>query len=192
MFFIKHVGIWALQKEKIMAKKKSTNLGIIIPALFALLAFVLAIFLPGAINNVREGVTVKSNLLGMMFGSAKVTTTIGENSNIVIYKGGMSIFGLISAICLIGGVGLIIGSILLGNSQFAKLGSILILLAGVLVFLILVAGTDLTQAINDGHTFDIKGVFKELYTEEWKLGAGTYIYGALCVLGGLAGLAKSR
>jgi len=180
---------WWLAKRSVGMDFIKKNLAVIISVGVAFVAFVLAIFLPGATAELGSGAKVDANLLGMMFGSATITQKAGSMTATMTYKGAMSIFGLLSFLCLIAGIGLNVASIFIKDKNFDFIGSVLIAVAGVLVFLLLVAGTDLTAVVINGNTQTGKSKFKDVY-EIWKLGAGTYIYGILAILGGGFGVAN--
>ena len=179
----------ACEGECVMNIKKL--LPAIIVAGAALLAVIIALILPGAAYTITQGANERTqsiSLIGMMFGSGpmKVKTVIGgvAASAESAYNGGMSIFGLISFIALIAGIGLIVASIFVADKNLDFIGSICIAVAGVLVLLLFVAGTDIVSTVgNQEYTAPFKDTF-----EEFKLGAGAIIYAILTILGGAFGI----
>ena len=167
------------------------NLATLIIACAALLAFVFALFLPGAsYKQTQGGVEVSSTaaLIGIMFGSSKIVSTASGVTMEALIKGGMSIFGLISVILLALGIAAVIASIFVKEKKLDLIGSILIVLAGIFVFLTLVAGTNVTAMTMAGETItDLSEPFAEVFGE-MKLGAGAYVYGILALLGGGFGI----
>lgn len=162
------------------------NLATLIVAGAGLLAFIFCLFLPGIVASNKYGAT-KFSLINFMLGIGKYTS---ESTSGVISKGsidgGLSIFGLLSFICLIAGIGLTIASIFIKDKKLDFIGSILIVVAGIFAFMLLVAGTDVTQKIGSQ---TVATSFSKTF-QLFKLGAGAYVYGILAILGGGFGIAN--
>ena len=100
------------------------NIKKLLPAIIvagaALLAVIIALILPGASATQTAGgveVSAKASLIGLMFGSTKITSTAMGITMEMTYGGGMSIFGLISFLALIAGIGLIVASIFVADKN---------------------------------------------------------------------------
>jgi hypothetical protein len=182
-----------------MAKKKTikkTNWFALIPAFAAIAAIILATFLTGVrvyeesyINGSFLGSTLKTvSLLSFIFGSTsyELTTVLGSNEPDVsqfAYAGGVSTFGIIAFILLALGVVAIVASLFVKGKKLDLIGSMLIVLGGICLFLVLVAGSNVTYT----SLFNEQIVaFKEFF-EGFKLGAGVYICAIISILGGLFG-----
>ncbi|MBR2321309.1 MAG: hypothetical protein IKA57_04155, partial [Clostridia bacterium] len=159
----------------------------------AILALLFALIMPGAKMVQKMGtseVVYKANLIGLMFGSTEVVATLGSKTQSITYDGGMSIFGLISFIALVGGLALTVLSFFVADKKFDTIGAVLVALAGVLVLFLLTAGTDLT-GYNGIDMSAHPAEFKEVY-ENYKLGVGAILYAIVAILGGGIGLVMSR
>ena len=177
-----------------MAKKQNKNLPIFIVVGLVALALILAIFLPGATYYQEEttlGVTSsqsnKINLYSLIFGgiSGTAVSTIGNTvtTNEISALGGMSIFALISFILLVLGLVAVAASLVVKDKKLDLIGSALLVLAGILMFLLLVAGADLTiEGALQNHVVTFKETF-----EGYKLGIGAILYSILAILAGLFG-----
>ncbi|MBR6773033.1 MAG: hypothetical protein IKM16_00045 [Clostridia bacterium] len=172
-------------------------LSAIIVAGAAVLALIFGLILPGATYTTEQSgltVNVTVNLLGIMFGSAKVISStesaIGNVTQESTLNGGMSIFGLISLIALIAGIALIVVSIFVKGKKFDFIGAICIAAAGVLIFLTLTCGTDVTGVTMGNNTINSTESFVEAY-EGFSLGAGAIIYGIVATLGGAFGIVNN-
>ena len=162
------------------------NLATLIVAGAGLLAFIFCLFLPGISYKMGDGRTDVA-IIGLMFGrSTAVSKSAGAKVEMVI-NGGLSIFGLLSFLCLIAGIGLTIASIFVKDKKFDFIGSILIVVAGIFAFMLLVACTDITKMA--GEKLPKPEAFKEVFGD-FKLGAGVYVYGILAILGGGFGIAN--
>ncbi|MBQ8196558.1 MAG: hypothetical protein IJZ73_00670 [Clostridia bacterium] len=184
-----------------MAKKKvakKVNWFALIPAFAAVAAIILATFLTGvrfyeesysSINGSFIGSTLKTvPLLSFIFGSSsyELTTVLGSNEPDVsqfAYAGGVSTFGIIAFVLLALGVVAIVASLFIKGKKLDLIGSALIVLGGICLFLVLVAGFNVTYS--SLFTEQIVA-FKEFF-EGFKLGAGVYICAILSILGGLFG-----
>lgn len=178
----------ACEGECVMNIKKL--LPAIIVAGAALLAVIIALILPGASATQTAGgveVSAKASLIGMMFGSTKITSEAMGMTMEMTYGGGMSIFGLISFLALVAGIALIVASIFVADKNLDFIGSICIAVAGVLVLLLLVAGTDVTSVTMEGVKETTSAKFADVYAE-MKLGVGAIIYAILAILGGAFGI----
>ena len=179
---------WLAKGECVMNIKKL--LPAIIVAGAALLAVIIALILPGATATQSAGgveVSAKASLIGMMFGGAKVTSEAMGVTMEMTYGGGMSIFGLISFLALVAGIALIVVSIFVADKNLDFIGSICIAVAGVLVLLLLVAGTDITSIAMEGVEEATSAKFVDVYGE-MKLGVGAIIYAILAIAGGAFGI----
>jgi hypothetical protein len=177
-----------------MAKKQNKNLPIFIVVGLVALALILAFAFPGATFYQEEttlGVTSyqsnKISLYSIIFGGLSGTSVsaIGNTvtTNEISVLGGMSYFALISFILLVLGLVLVVASLVVKDKKLDLIGSALLVLAGIFMFLILVAGADITI---EGNVKDHVLTFKEMF-EEYKLGAGAIIYAILAILAGLVG-----
>jgi len=184
-----------------MAKKKvakKVNWFALIPAFAAVAAIILATFLTGvrfyeesysSVNGSFIGSTLKTvPLLSFIFGSSsyELTTVLGSNEPDVsqfAYAGGVSTFGIIAFVLLALGVVAIVASLFIKGKKLDLIGSALIVLGGICLFLVLVAGSNVTYS--SLFTEQIVA-FKEFF-EGFKLGAGVYICAILSILGGLFG-----
>ena len=148
------------------------NLLAIIVAGAAVVALILGLVLSGATAEVL-GETAKVDMADLLFGVKE--ETMGAKMT-----GGVSIFGLISLIALVAGLALTVVSIFVEDKNFDLIGAGLIALAGVLMFLLLTAGTGFKQSFGEMSS-TIK--FAEVY-EGFKLGAGAILYAIIAIIGG--------
>ena len=168
-----------------MAKKKASNSNLLVLAAagVAIIAIILAMFLPGAIHKTDYG-TSTVTLIGFMFGSLnfKNVTTVGDVSKTTqgTYSGGLSTFGLIALILLVIGIVAIVASKFVSGKKLDLIGSVAILLAGIFLLLLLSGGSNVAVTENVSITFE------EAF-EQYKLGAGAIICAIICILGGLCG-----
>lgn len=171
-----------------MAKKKSSlgNLAVLVPLAAAVLALVLAIFLPGVIAESDNGKATIS-LLAFIFGSATVKSsyTVGNTTinNESAYTGGMSTMGLIAVILLVLGIIALVAKMFISGKKLDLIGSLLIVVGGIFLFLCLSAGADVSV------TEKVSITFKEAF-ESYKLGLGVYVCGIVSILGGGYGIYK--
>ena len=174
-----------------MAKKKNvkTLLPVIIVAGAAILALIMALILTGITKSQTYGSTTAVNtvsLVGMIFGGGPSVGTLGSTSTSTEYQGGMSIFGLISFIVLLLGVASLVASVFVEDKKLDLLGAALIALAGILMLLLLSAGTDLARTI--GNT-TVTTTFAEAF-EGYSLATGPIVYAIIAILGGGFGVAN--
>ena len=185
-----------------MAKKKvakKVNWFALIPAFAAVAAIILATFLTGVrakVDTIIGGTLISTtvstvSLIGMIFGSGTAVSKTTSDSNVNIsemaYDGGMSIFGLIAFILLVLGIIAIVAALFVKGKKLDLIGSALIVLGGICLFLLLVAGTDLSvTTVIGGYTHTDVNPFKDAFAE-YSLGAGVYICAILSILGGLFG-----
>ncbi len=168
-----------------MAKKKALKFNplVLVAVGAAVVAIILATFLPGAIYKTDYG-TVTITLIGFMFGSLNIKSisTLGSltTTSETTISGGLSTFGLISFILLVIGIVAIVASIFVKGKKLDLIGSIAVFVAGILLLLLLSAGSNLAVTQNTSIAF-------AEYFEEFKLGAGTIICAIICILGGLCG-----
>ncbi len=156
------------------------NLLAIIVAGAGVIALIYGLFLPGAQLTIGNQ-TGTINFLGLVFGGPKITISSGDASITSDFgNGGISIFGLISFIALIAGIALTIASIFVKDKKFDFIGAILIAVAGVLIFLLLTVGTELTSG-------PVSVTFAEVY-DKYSLGIGAILYGVFAILGGGFGI----
>ncbi len=169
-----------LQKgEKVMEFIKKNLLAIIVAGA-GVLALILGIILPAATLTLGNE-TGTINFLGLVFGGATLTVSSGGASMSMEFgNGGISIFGLISFIALVAGIALTIASMFVKDKKFDFIGAILVAVAGILMFLLLVVGTEITAG-------GLSVSFAEAY-EEYSLGIGTILYGVIAILGGGFGI----
>lgn len=163
------------------------------------LALVSAILLPGLIHFIQGAsghyFEQSYNLWGLMVGHTHSFTTWYASRSGTKYEpsytgfldGGMSIFGLISLILLIVSICLIIISLFAKNKKFNLIASILLLIAGLLVFALPVVGTDITSFSYRSGAYS----FNEYYFD-CRLGVGTIVYGITSMIGGLIGVFKQK
>jgi hypothetical protein len=186
-----------------MAKKKKevkTLLPVIIVASAAILALIMALFLPGASKTVVEtGVLTTTttvfeiSLKGLMFGSGPIVTTINNNEPISTnYTGGGSTFGIASFILLVLGILVVAASLFVNNKKDDKLGSwvyligsSLIALAGILILLLLSGGADVVETVY-GSLQNVRP-FAEKF-EGYSLAIGPILYAVFAILGGGFGI----
>lgn len=133
---------------------------------------------PGIIAS-QEGVSTSVALAGLIFGNGKIVTKIGQNSASASFKGGMSIFGLISFLVLVAAIVIMVVAYLKNNKKLALIGAGLAVLAGILIFLLKVCGTNV--ALETISTTTLK--FKD-FVEGTNLGVGTILYGVFAILSG--------
>ena len=185
-----------------MAKKKTikkTNWLALIPAFAAIATIILATFLAGVIkvdqatigSTLLSTTTTTVSLIGLMFGNGtSVSKTVSSNSENITktpYDGGMSTFGLIAIILLAIGIVAIVASLFIKGKKLDFIGSALILLGGIFIFLVLVGGTDLVSTFEIGSYVQTNTVpFADAF-EGFKLGAGVYVCAIISILGGLIG-----
>lgn len=180
-----------------MKKKVQSFLPAIIVGGAAVLALIFGLILPGAVATTEQSgltINVTVNLLGIMFGSAKVISStesaLGNITQESTLNGGMSIFGLISLIALIAGIALVVVSIFVKGKKFDFIGAICIAAAGILVLFTLTCGTDVTGVTMGSNTINSTESFVEAY-EGFSLGAGAIIYGIIAILGGAFGIVNN-
>lgn len=159
------------EKGEVMEFIKKNLLAVIVAGA-AVLALILGIVLPGATAEYM-GQTNNMKLFDVVFGVNE--TVMGTKMT-----GAMSIFGLVSIAALVAGIVLTILSIFKGE-KLGFIGAILVAVAGVCMFLLLVAGTNLVYTAGGQVVSTAK--FTEAY-ELYKLGIGAIIYAILAILGG--------
>lgn len=155
-------------------------LSTIVPAACGVLAILFALFLSGAQLS-EEGGKVTIKLIGLIFGGAKVVAKSDYMSMSIDYSGGMSIFGILAFLAIVGGIALLVLTFLKENNLFALVGNGLLVIGGLAIFFVFIAGTKVNmQGVEMGFTE---------FIADLKLGFGVYFWAILCVLGGGAGLA---
>ena len=156
------------------------NLLAIIVAGAGVLALLFGLILPGATADVF-GTKYSIGVFGLAFGSPDVTVeAAGQSASAQFCEGGMSIFGLISIIALFAGIALTIASIFVKDKNLDFIGAILVAVAGLAMFLLLAAGTDVSM-------YGMTGSFGDYY-KEFSLGAGAIIYALIAIIGGGFGI----
>lgn len=174
-----HESPWWLAKEKLMEFIKK-NLCALIVAGAGVLALIFGLILPG-MTYVTKTYSTTVGLIGLFFGAPAIVTTTGPITTTGSFSGGLSVFGLLSFLALIAGITLTIVSIFVKDKKLDLIGAILVAVAGVLVFLLMTAGT---EVFYEGSSF---GTFNEVF-EGFSLGAGAIIYGIVALLGGAFGV----
>ena len=109
------------------------NLATLIVAAAGFLALIFCLFLPGAsykTNEMGTKVTMNISTIGLMFGRSVLVTKAEGVKATIIYHGGLSIFGLFSFLCLVGGIGLVIASLFVKDKKLDFIGYILLVVAG--------------------------------------------------------------
>lgn len=154
------------------------NLLAIIVAGAAVLALILGLVLPGATAE-AFGETAKVDMVDLLFG-------VKEEALGTKMTGGVSIFGLISLIALVAGLALTAVSVFVYDKNFDLIGAGLIAVAGVLMFLLLTAGTGFKQSLGE---ISSTTKFADIY-EGFKLGAGAILYAIIAIIGGGFGVAN--
>ena len=97
---------------------------------------------------------------------------------------GISYFGMVALICLITSIVLFIIYNYNKKSKFYLVSSILLILSGISILFILVGGSNISK-------FDYTDRWPyEMQFKNFKLGAGTIVWCALCVLGGAFGVCQ--
>ena len=189
-----------------MAKKgKSNNLlgtiliivGIVLAIGAFLCSFAAGLSYHGEITE--AGQTINGNisipLIGLMFGGWTMTV-IGTTSGVLhlevtfdfVADGGLSYCALISFILLTLGVILGVVSLFIKGKIFPALSGLLIFIAGILIFLTHIAGSDVALALEGENTLPSTPFVDFIENNELKLGVGTILYGVLGILGGIVTL----
>lgn len=167
-----------------MSKKSCKSLFELIAICCGILAIVAMFIFTGA-KLTSEGLLESEasiKLFGLVFGGATLYTSTGDIEVNLDTTGGLSYLGLISFIVLVLGIILIALPFFKNNLKTDLLGYLLLIVAGILMFFVLKAGSDI----------EFKGAtqeFKKMY-EEFSLGIGVYLYSILAILGGVVGFAK--
>lgn len=164
-----------------MAKSQKTSLKNIlfcVGIILLVLCFVM-LALPGVSKKSDYGSSTVA-LAGLVFGNPTMKLTgsgvsISEKAN-----GLLSWFGLISFILLLGAIILGVFAFVKKNKTIGIVAGIVAVIAGICIFMILVAGT---TSKTTAYGITVETSFKETY-EGCKLGIGTILYGILAILGG--------
>ncbi len=157
-----------------------------VAALFIVLAFIFMFTLPGAsISVTQEGVTAEGyiKMSAFVFGGGNITISLlGMKLDIMSFKGGLSIFGLVAFILLVFGFVLTIFSLALRKHAkgFALFAVFVLLLAGISSFLLTTAGTS-TMLTMMGETEASKVSWIE-FVDGLHLGSGTIVCGIFSIL----------
>lgn len=158
-------------------------LSTVAPAALGVLAILLALFLNGAQLSDEYG-KYSVKLIGLIFGGGEAVTKVefaGEAEKVIMpYDGGMSIFGILGFLAVVGGIGLLALAYLKDNEKFILLGNAALVIGGLAMLLVLVTGTAVTM-----HGYEMS--FAE-FIGDLKLGLGAYAWTILCVGGGAFGL----
>lgn len=157
-----------------------------VAALFVVLAFIFMFTLPGAsISVTQEGITAEGyiKMSAFVFGGGNITISLlGMKLDIMSFKGGLSIFGLVAFILLVFGFVLTIFSLALRKHAkgFALFAVFVLLLAGISSFLLTTAGTS-TMLTMMGETEASKVSWIE-FVDGLHLGSGTIVFGIFSIL----------
>ena len=147
----------------------------------------------GSVTVTTEGLI---SILGLAFGGAtlKSTTTRGSETTLTERElgGGTSTFALISVILLVLAILITVLAVFVKGKKINLLGAVLMVIAGISMFLILVTGSDfvITTKISDTITNTTTTPFKE-FLNGFKISTGVYLYSILSILGGLIGIGYS-
>lgn len=120
-----------------------------------------------------------ANIFGFLFGNGSGVQNVSVNQFHYTYSGGVSVFALISAICLVAGIVLVVLNVFFPGKYLNLIGSTCVFVAGISMFLILAGGSAVTM---DG----VKSSFKEFF-DPWHIGVGVYIYSVLTIEVGIYG-----
>ena len=175
--------------------QKKLNLGSVAFLFGILLVVVTLICLVGAgihgeMTLVQDGmyahIVLEIPTSDFLFGGLTLKATsngIGVNMK---YDGGMSIFALISFIFTIIGLVSILGSAFLKKRNLIYLGSGLIFVGGICMFMLKVAGTDVSMSLNGQvQTITFDDFLKSSPEAPINLGAGAICYGIFAILSSL-------
>lgn len=173
-----------------MLKQKNMILRLVAIAC-AVLAFVF-MFLPGlSAKEEVMGQTVSGSigLFGLVFGSGTKASKMGSISADVKFKGGMSIFALLAFLCLVAAIVVLVLSLVMkGKTNFVLIGAGLLVLAGIFVLLVKVAGTNITSLA--GEVLPEKVSFKD-FIDGMNLGIGSILFAVFAILGGASAAASN-
>ena len=160
----------------------------------AVLSFIFFFTMSGVkITQVVEGIEIVGTvpLSGVAFGSSRANFQFsysGSSIDVgVPFSGGLSVFGLISFILLFVSMALIIYAMVKENAQIELYGAICLLVSGICMFLVLVAGSDVVADLSGFGQEKIAESFREFY-EDTHISVGVYFYGIVCILGGVFGI----
>ena len=167
------------------------NLSAVIVAVCGLVAIILSLFLAGVIYNPEAELVSTVSLIGMIFGSGTMVMT-GKNpftgeitKENVQLTGGGSTFALISFVVLV--IALLIAVLaMFKDNKFSAIAGLLLIVSGVLMFLLLSAGSSITVSESLGLSQEFTKFF-----EGYRLGIGAIIYAILSILGGALGILTS-
>lgn len=147
----------------------------------AVLSIVLVCFLPG-VHGKGSQEKYSIHTLGLVFGNATMHVSSKTYSASVALTGGMSVFGLASAVTLITGVILAIISIKVRNKSLDYYGIVLVIISGICMLMLFEMGTMIKV---NNIPYEYKG-FVLIYGFE--LGAGAIVYGITTIVGGIVGI----
>ena len=167
-------------------KKKNTGKILLLIGLLFALASIFMIFLPGLEKKTDHSTTTIS-LAGLIFGNGTIETIIGSVSNKSKLDGGLSIMGLISFICIVLAIIIIIIKIFMKKDNIELLAGLLLIIGGIFMFMIKMAGTDI--AINIAQSLSKSVSFKE-YFKDFSLVSGPILYAIFSLLGGVVIIAS--
>lgn len=165
-------------------RKNKNNLMInVISLIFGIISLVLIFIVTGAlIQTDNSKATVP--LMGLVFGSPTITSTIGKINTSISYTGGMSLTGIISFVLLIIGILFLAISIYKKSKLISFIGNGCLIASGIVMFFVLNTGLDFTTEIG---SFEIKTNFVDFY-KNYSIAFGTIIYSILNIVGGGVGL----
>ena len=160
----------------------------------AVLSFIFFFTMSGVkMTQVESGIEMVCTvpLSGVAFGSSKVNAQYnygGVNFDASIpFSGGLSVFGLISFILLLVSMALIIYAMIKKNAKIELYGAICLLISGICMFLVLVAGSDVVADLSSFGQEKMAESFREFY-EDTHISVGVYFYGIVCILGSAFGI----
>lgn len=170
-----------------MAKKNKINLGTILIAVGFLFAIVSLICLAGAgiTASVKVGGiagTATYGLTGFLTGKHTIDTVLSagghSGSTHSTLEGGMSYFAIIALVLTVLGIIATIIGVVLKKKFIIVIGGILLLLSGISMFLLKVAGSNVGEIA-------FVDFFKGTEDLPFNLGAGAICYGVFGLLSGL-------
>lgn len=104
-------------------------------------------------------------------------------------SGGISYFALITLLLIVAGFVFLVVDIFTSKAKLGFLGSILLILGGIAIFLTLSCGTDLSIQVSNKITNTY--TFKAFYSE-YDFDIGAYLWMILCIAGGIFGFVGTK
>lgn len=177
MYYIYNKGGETMLKQKNMILR-------LVAIACAVLAFVF-MFLPGLSAKEKvmgETVSASIALFSLVFGGGTMASKMGSISTNVKFKGGMSIFALLAFLCLVAAIVVLVLSLVKKEkTNLVLIGAGLLVLAGIFVLLVKVAGTNITSLA--GEALSKKVTFKN-FIDGLNLGIGSILFAVFAILGG--------